>query len=248
MVNHYAIVGHSVMENNPEIKQVPNGVKLILPSKCGHSLSKNGLYQKIYANKKISERFASRGNVIQNIKNYWGNRFPNLNNAYKITKKGMGRSEFNPSNQYPNQVVHLAPSIFKEGRPPFHSGVFKVPFNIMSSRVLSNNSLLYTQKGRFMLSNLLNYIKAKSNNKNIVVYGHFCRTFPKFNKENFRNRMYEITVGDKKYRLPKEQIRKIAGSRLPRGPHSPKTLKALRTEYLKYKTRKKTLPKGVRVR
>jgi hypothetical protein len=219
---------------------VPPGVKLIFPAKCGHSLSKDPLYRKIYAMNNVAKLFAMGGNVRNRLRNISEKNYTGYNKAYKLNQKGLERFEFNSGNKYRNQVVQITPFKVSKIQRAFHSGVYKVPFNILNKENMSNNSIIPYKNGKFMLSNLLDYIKNHAGNENAVVYGHFCRTFPRVNRENSRNRVFEFKIQGEKYRFTKAQIRAILASNSPLSPISNMVKKL----YLFYKEQKKT--NGVR--
>jgi hypothetical protein len=236
MVKQFVILGHSDIKKNANLMTVPPGMKLIFPAKCGHSLSKDPLYQGIYGKNNIAELFAMGGNVRKRLMNFLGNKYTGYNTAYKLKNKGIERFEFNAGNKYKNQLVQITPFKTSKSQGVFHSGVYKVPFNILNKRNISNNSIIPYKNGDFMLSNLLEYIKNHhSENENAVVYGHFCRTFPRVNRENSRNRVFEFKIKGTKYRFTKAQIRAILNSNSPLSPISNMVKKL----YLFYKNQKK---------
>lgn len=233
MTKQFVILGHSTVNNNKE-ETVPPGVKLVFPTRCGSSLSKNRLLRPLYGNEALANKFSKGENIRKNI--------PNLQKAYKVNEKGLERFIHNPGNKYINQYVNFFPSRYERGKVPFHSGVYKLPINIQSSSpYMPQLSVWHTSRGSYKLSTILTVLKSMHEKNNIVVHGHFCRTFKNFNKENFRNRVREIkTANGKKYRLTKNEIMKLY-SRVPRGAHSPRTLKAIRTVHMKTKERKRRL-------
>jgi hypothetical protein len=243
MVQQYVILGHSNIKKNAELATVPPGMKLIFPAKCGHSLSKDPMYRGIYGKNNVAELFSMGGNVRKNLRNFLGNRYVGINNAYKLNQKGLERFEFNAGNKFRNQVVQITPFKVSKGQGVFHSGVYKVPFNILNKENMSNHSIIPYKNGAFALSNILEYIKNHhSGNDKTVVYGHFCRTFQRVNRENSRNRVFEFKIQGQKYRFTKAQIRAIINSNSPLSPISNMVKKL----YLFYKEQKKT--NGVRGR
>jgi hypothetical protein len=237
MVKQFVILGHSDIKKNAELATVPQGMKLIFPAKCGHSLSKDPMYRGIYGKNNVAELFSMGGNVRNHLKKFLGNRYSGINNAYKLNQKGLERFEFNAGNKFRNQLVQIIPFKVSKVQGIFHSGVYKVPFNIFHPKNMSNNSILPYKNGAFLLSNILGYIKNHhSGNDKTVVYGHFCRTYPQVNRENSRNRPFEFTINRKKYRFTKAQIRTILASNSPLSPLT----NIVKKLYLKYKEQKRT--------
>jgi len=240
MVKQYVILGHSSIHKNDQLKTVPNGVKLIFPTKCGSSLSKNGLLRVLYSKMQTANRFSKGENIRQNILNFYGpNGYKFLSEAFKLNNRGIKRYEHDPGTIYINQVVQFAPSKFVKDKKPFHSGVYKLPVNIRSSNPnFSRRSVWHTNRGKYLLSNILERIKPNKtkNEENVVVYGHFCRSSNNVNEENFENkegRKIEFKVNGKTYRLPKSDIGKLF-TRIHRGPHPPKIRKAISARYTKH--------------
>jgi hypothetical protein len=255
MNRQYVILGHSSMSNNPVLEKVPPGVKLIFQVKCGQSLSSNRVLRPVFRKINIATKYARGNNVVPNIKNYNENGFNFLNENFQLTKRGVERFVFNGNkgDMYPSQVITLTPFVAKEGYAPSHSGVYKVPINILSNNNISNKSIVrVNQKIRIPLKKLLEMAKTNANGKNVVVYGQFCRALRNFNKENKftinGKRVYEI----KGERFTKNEIKSIPlRKRITKTPHKlglnrGRQGNTLR-EYMKYKILKNRLPRGMSV-
>ena len=256
-MNHqYVILGHSSISNNPILEQVPPGVKLIFQVKCGKSLSSNRVLRPVYNSINLATKYARGNDVIQNIKNAYGqNQFQFMNNNFHLTKRGLERFVYNGNkgDMYPSQMVSLAPANIQNGYAPLYSGVYKVPINILSNTNISNKSIQpVNQKSRVPLKILLKRVKADANGKPVVVYAQFCRSLKRFNKENKPNStgksVYEITGS----RFTKNQIKSIPlKKRITKTPHKFGLNRGRQgniwREYMKYKRLKKRTPQGMSV-
>jgi hypothetical protein len=261
-MNHqYVILGHSSISNNPVLEKVPPGVKLIFQVKCGQSLSSNRVLRPVFRKINTAIKYARGNNVVNNIKNYYNeNGFTSLNKNFQLTTRGLERFVFNGNkgDMYPSQVVSLAPFVAKEGYAPLHSGVYKVPINILSNNNISNKSIVrVNQKIRIPLKELLDIVKPKTPGTQVVVYAQFCRALKNFNKENKANntgkRVYEITGSNRKvYRMRKNEIKAIPlRKRITKTPHKLGLNRGrqgnIYREYMKYKILRKKLPRGMSV-
>ena len=261
MNNHYVILGHSSISNNPTFEKVPPGVKLIFQVKCGQSLSSNRVLRPVYNNINVATKYALGHDVINNIKNYYNeNSFKSLNKNFQLTTRGLERFVYNGNkgDMYPSQVVSLAPAVIKNGYTPLYSGVYKVPINILNNNNISSRSIqTVNQKIRIPLKEILKRVQIAANGKPVVVYAQFCRALNRFNKENKPNStgksVYEITGPNRKvYRMRKNEIKSIPlRRRITKTPHKLGLNRGrqgnIYREYMKYKILKKRIPQGMSV-
>jgi hypothetical protein len=106
-----------------------------------------------------------------------------------------------------------------------HFGVYKIHgkkgprLNILTNKNISNRSLIPVPKEgrlRLKLSEIFKRIKNNVGDKNITVFGHFCRALNNYNKPNFVGGRYEVGRGSRMEHLPKNSIKRVASLRKSR--------------------------------
>lgn len=224
-MKQYVILGHSSISKdnlrNIQMTRLPNHMKLVLPAKCGQSITSNELYRAVYYNKETAKMYARGENVRPQI-NRLLRLHPNeylqkLRNRHNISTRGVERSILNKN--YFNQTI-----TFRPVNSGMHFGVYKIrgrkgpQVNILANENFSNRSLVPVPKEgrlRMKLSEILKKIRNDTNN-NVTVFGHFCRALNNYNKPNVVGARYEVGRGSLVERLPKTSIKRVASLRRPR--------------------------------
>lgn len=212
MTRQYVILGHSELNANAPIQNVPEGLKLVLPAKCGQSLSRNMVFQHPYFFPKVTKRLLAGKNVTKNMKKTMPpNYFKHVNNIYNISRKGVERSVYNK--KFQNQMVTFSQPEVRNGQIALHFGVYRLPLDILAQRNISNKSLVpLPNKGKSEapLSGLLRLIKKNAgSNKKVTVFGHFCRSLQRINMPNTKKRPIEIVGSRKIHKVAHKSFKKL---------------------------------------
>lgn len=224
-MKQYVILGHSSISTdnmkNIKMTKLPNRMKLVMPAKCGQSITSNNLLRAVYYNKETAKMFARGENVRNRVNRLLSSQkneyLQNIKKRHNLPTRGVERSIL--SKNYFNQTISFRP--MNEG---MHFGVYKIrgkkgpKLNLRAPKNFSNRSVVpVPQAGelRMKLSEIFKRIKNNvgDQNKNITVFGHFCRALNNYNKPNFVGGRYEVGRGSSMELLPKTSIKRVVSLR-----------------------------------
>ena len=233
-MKQYVILGHSSISKknleNLKMTPFPNRMKLVMPAKCGQSITSNKLHRAVYYNKETAKMFARGENVRNRVYALLGGNtneyLQRIKKRHNLATRGLERSIL--TKNYFNQTITFRPTSIGNG-DPMHFGVYKIRgkkgprLNILSNKNFSNRSLIPVPRAgklQMKLSEIFKVIKNNvgAKNKNITVFGHFCRALNNYNKPNFVGGRYEVGRGSRMEHLPKNSVKRVVSLR--KTPHA----------------------------
>lgn len=213
MTKEYVILAHSNINKKAPIRNVPENLKLVLPAKCGQSLSRNMVFQHPYFFPNVVKKLLAGKNVTENLKRTMDPAYyRHVNRFFNVSRKGVQHTVYNK--KFQNQTLSFSQPEVRNGQIALHFGVYRLPLDILAQKNISNKSLLRLPSNNSTfeasLSGILRLIKKNAgSNKNVSVFGHFCRSLKRINIPDTKRKPIEITGDRKVHRVAHKSFKKL---------------------------------------